>query len=103
MDPEMFILSAAALGLPFTLAKTLAAFTIGLLGGFGTLSAQRLCLFKDPLSGNVKNGCRETTCQTSENRRVTTTGCCGFSGASPNGAACLQKALAKPAGSWASG
>ena len=66
MDPEMFILSAAALGLPFTLAKTLAAFTIGLIGGFGTLSAQRLGLFKDPLSGNVKNGCRETTCQTSE-------------------------------------
>ncbi len=60
MDPEMFILSAAALGLPFTLAKTLAAFTIGLIGGFGTLAAQRLGLFKDPLSGALKTVCRKT-------------------------------------------
>ena len=57
MDPEMFILSAAALGLPFTLAKTLAAFSIGLIGGFGTLGAQRLGLFKDPLSSAVKTAC----------------------------------------------
>ena len=60
MDPEMFILSAAALGLPFTLAKTLAAFSIGLIGGFGTLAAQRLGLFKDPLSGALKTACRKT-------------------------------------------
>lgn len=60
MDPEMFILSAAALGLPFTLAKTLAAFSIGLIGGFGTLGAQRLGLFKDPLSGGLKTACGKT-------------------------------------------
>ena len=66
MDPEMFILSAAALGLPFTLAKTLAAFSIGLMGGFGTLGAQRLGLFKDPLSGGVKAACSKTACQPSE-------------------------------------
>jgi len=62
MDPEMFILSAAALGLPFTLAKTLAAFSIGLMGGFGTLGAQKLGLFKDPLSGGVKTSCGKTAC-----------------------------------------
>lgn len=66
MDPEMFILSAAALGLPFTLAKTLAAFTMGLMGGFGTLGAQWLGLFKDPLSSGVKIACGKTACQTSE-------------------------------------
>ena len=59
MDPEMFILSAA-LGLPFTLAKTLAAFSIRLIGGFGTLAAQRLGLFKDLLSGALKTACRKT-------------------------------------------
>lgn len=66
MDPEMFILSAAALGLPFTLAKTLAAFTIGLIGGLGTLGAQRLGMFKNPLSSAVNSSCRKTACQTSD-------------------------------------
>lgn len=36
MDPEMFILSAAALGIPFTLAKALAAIGIGLFAGYAT-------------------------------------------------------------------
>jgi len=60
MDPEMFILSAAALGLHFTVAKTLAAIGIGLVGGFATLGVQRLGLFRDPLSGGVKSCCRST-------------------------------------------
>ena len=57
MDPEMFILSAATLGIHFTVAKTLAALGLGLIGGFGTLAAQRLGLFKNPLSGGVEKFC----------------------------------------------
>jgi len=57
MDPEMFILSAATLGLHFTVAKTLAAFGLGLIGGFATLGAQGLGLFKNPLSGAVSTCC----------------------------------------------
>ena len=57
MDPEMFILSAATLGLHFTVAKTLAALGLGLIGGFGTLGAQRLGLFQNPLSGGVNKFC----------------------------------------------
>ena len=53
MDPEMFILMWAALGLPFTLAKTAAAFGLGLLGGFATLAAQRAGLFGEPLRPGV--------------------------------------------------
>jgi hypothetical protein len=49
MDPEMFVLMWAMLGLEFTLAKTLAAFGLGLAGGFATLAAQRAGLFASPL------------------------------------------------------
>jgi len=41
MDPEMFVISAATLGLHFTLAKTLFAIMVGLLGGFATFLMQR--------------------------------------------------------------
>lgn len=60
MDPEMFILSAAALGLPFTVAKTLAAFGIGMIGGFATLAAVRLGWFKNPLTAAVTKCCGST-------------------------------------------
>ncbi len=49
MDPEMFVLMWAMLGLEFTLAKTLAAFGLGLAGGFATLAVQRAGLFAAPL------------------------------------------------------
>ncbi|MBT7942069.1 MAG: permease, partial [Alphaproteobacteria bacterium] len=62
MDPEMFILSAAALGLPFTIAKTTAAFGIGLIGGFATLAAQKAGLFANPLSGAVEKSCCASSC-----------------------------------------
>ncbi len=57
MDPEMFILSAAALGLPFTIAKTLAAFGLGLIGGFATLAAVRFGWFENPLTKDFVKGC----------------------------------------------
>jgi hypothetical protein len=55
MDPEMFILMWAQLGLDFTLAKTVAAFGLGLAGGFATLAAQRAGLFEAPL--RTLSGC----------------------------------------------
>ncbi|WP_198669185.1 permease [Elioraea thermophila] len=38
MDPNQFFLLVGAIGADFTIAKTLAAIGIGLLGGFGTLA-----------------------------------------------------------------
>ncbi len=55
MDPETFVLMAATVGLSLTLAKTLAAVSIGLLAGFATLGLQRLSLFDDPL--RLRSGC----------------------------------------------
>lgn len=49
MDPEQFILMAATLGLPFTLAKTVAAISLGLLAGGATLALQRAGYFADAL------------------------------------------------------
>jgi len=51
MDPEMFILLAATLGLPFTIAKTVAAVAMGLLGGSAVLALQRRGWLQDPLIG----------------------------------------------------
>ena len=55
MDPETFVLMAATVGLGLTLAKTLAAVSIGLLAGFATLGLQRLALLEDPL--RPRSGC----------------------------------------------
>ncbi len=57
MDPEQFVLMAATLGLGFTLAKTLAAIAMGLLGGFATFAVQRLGGFAEPLRPGVGGGC----------------------------------------------
>ena len=62
MDPETFILMAATIGLPFTLAKTVAAVAMGLLGGFATLAVQRLGLFAAPLRAAVGCGASGRGC-----------------------------------------
>lgn len=51
MDPEMFVLSASALGLEFALAKTTAAIALGLFAGFATLGLERLGGLAAPLAG----------------------------------------------------
>jgi hypothetical protein len=57
MDPSMFAITTGVLGLPFALAKTVAAIGIGLLGGFGILSMQRMgALVGQPLRDGVGNG-----------------------------------------------
>jgi uncharacterized protein len=54
MDPEMFILTAAGLGVELAIAKTLAAVGIGLLGGFATWAVQRRGGFAAPLRAGVR-------------------------------------------------
>ncbi|MBE0532276.1 MAG: permease [Rhodospirillales bacterium] len=56
MDPAMFALTAGTLGLDFALAKTLAAISLGLLGGFGTAWIARSGLLADPLRPGIGNG-----------------------------------------------
>jgi uncharacterized membrane protein YraQ (UPF0718 family) len=56
MDPSMFALTVGLLGTPFAIAKTLAAFSIGLLGGFGVLALQRTATFTEPLRAGVGDG-----------------------------------------------
>ena len=55
MDPEQFVLMVATLGLPFTVAKTMAAMGLGLAAGFATLALQRAGFFAEPLK--AARGC----------------------------------------------
>ena len=56
MDPEMFLLTAGGLGLPFALAKTATAIGMGLFGGVATHLALRLGAFRQPLKA-APSGC----------------------------------------------
>lgn len=56
MDPEMFVLMAPVMGLEFTLAKTLSAFSIGLVAGFATHALTARGAFADPLKA-FDGGC----------------------------------------------
>ncbi len=49
MDPAMFTITAGELGFDFALGKTIAAVSLGMLGGFGTLALARTPVFIDPL------------------------------------------------------
>jgi hypothetical protein len=73
MDPEMFILSSAALGIPFTLAKTLAAVGIGLLAGYSTHLMMGIGFFGSPLRAKTMGGCGSgcgTSCETATKPQV---------------------------------
>lgn len=54
MDPEMFLLTLAVFGLEFTLAKTAAAITLGLVAGYATHLLVRVGAFPDPLKATTK-------------------------------------------------
>lgn len=56
MDPSMFVLTAATLGLGFAVAKTVAAVGIGLAGGFATLALMNGGAFAEPLKPGVGDG-----------------------------------------------
>lgn len=49
MDSEMFLLTAGELGTGFATARLIAAFAMGLLAGYATLTLQSKGLFKNPL------------------------------------------------------
>jgi uncharacterized membrane protein YraQ (UPF0718 family) len=56
MDPSMFALTAGTLGMQFAVAKTIAAFGIGLFGGFGMWALTRLPAFGTPLRAGIGDG-----------------------------------------------
>lgn len=49
MDPPQFVITSAALGLDFAVAKVVFAVAIGLIGGFGMAALSRAGLFAEPL------------------------------------------------------
>ncbi len=73
MDPEMFILSSASLGISFATAKAIATVGIGLMAGFATHAVMAGGLLKNPLRGAAlavcgDSGCGDTTCRPSEQK-----------------------------------
>ncbi|SLN12023.1 permease [Oceanibacterium hippocampi] len=58
IDPEMFVLTAAGLGLEFAVVKTVAAIAIGLVGGFTILALNRAGYLFEPMKpGAAGSGC----------------------------------------------
>ncbi|MCB1739243.1 MAG: permease, partial [Gammaproteobacteria bacterium] len=56
MDPSMFLLTSATLGTTFAVYKAIAAFGVGLIGGFGTALLMRGGALANPLREGVGNG-----------------------------------------------
>jgi hypothetical protein len=56
MDPAKFVLSMGVLGGEFAMAQTVAAISLGLMGGFGVLALKRYGLFENPLRDGIGNG-----------------------------------------------
>ncbi|MHA3915907.1 permease [Halovulum sp. GXIMD14793] len=57
MDPAMFTITAAGLGLDFAIAKTLSAIALGMFGGFGVMLLSSTPAFADPLKPQKPKGC----------------------------------------------
>lgn len=49
MDPAMFAITSGTLGWEFALAKTIAAVSLGMFGGFGVMLTAHTALFTNPL------------------------------------------------------
>lgn len=56
MDPAQFVLTSSILGLPFAMAKTVAAIGVGLLGGFGAYAFTAAGRLTPSLRDTVGNG-----------------------------------------------
>lgn len=63
IDPEMMVLSWGVLGAEITIAKTLSAILLGLLGGAVVLAIERAGGYGDVLKGAARGGCA-TACGT---------------------------------------
>ncbi len=58
MDPAMFLITAGTLGMPFAIAKTIAAVGLGAMGGTVVYLTKNTALFADPLKVQSKpNSC----------------------------------------------
>ncbi|GHE89972.1 transporter [Aliiroseovarius zhejiangensis] len=57
MDPAMFAITAGTLGTGFAVAKTFAAVSIGLFGGFTVKAMAKSALFADPLKNAPAPAC----------------------------------------------
>lgn len=57
MDPEMFIITASGISLPFAIAKTLAAISMGLGAGFAVAGLQKIGFLLNPLKRKQESGC----------------------------------------------
>jgi len=57
MDPSMFVLTTATLGLPFAIGKTAAAIGLGLFGGFIVMGLQRAGALREPLREDLAGAC----------------------------------------------
>jgi len=56
IDPSMFALTVGTLGMDFAVAKTVAAFAIGIFGGLSIMGFQRAGLLQNPLRPGIGNG-----------------------------------------------
>lgn len=56
MDPSMFVLTTGMLGLEFAIAKTIAALSLGVFGGFAVHYLSGAGRLSDPLRDGVGNG-----------------------------------------------
>ncbi len=56
MDPSVFLITAGELGWQFAVAKTVAAVSLGLIGGFAVLAATRQGYFSDVLLERKSSG-----------------------------------------------
>jgi uncharacterized protein len=61
MDPSMFFVTSAVLGLPFAVAKTIAAIVMGLGAGFAMHLFAGSAVFANPLRPQFKPGCGTDT------------------------------------------
>ena len=57
MDPEMFVLTAAGVGVGFGTAKTVAAVAMGLIGGVAVRALERAGGLRNPLAGAADASC----------------------------------------------
>lgn len=62
MDPNMFVLTAATLGLEFAVAKTILAVGMGLLAGAVAAGVTRTGMLDDALKVAVSKGCGPSSC-----------------------------------------
>jgi uncharacterized membrane protein YraQ (UPF0718 family) len=57
MDPAMFLITAGTLGMDFAIAKTIAAVSVGILGGATVFLFKHGPVFADPLKAAPTKGC----------------------------------------------